>query len=278
MSALPLDGKVALLTGAGGGLGGALAFALANAGATVALQCRKSVASADRVRLGVLEHGGAAHLYRSDLAEEAAVRRLVDGVRADLGRVDVLVNGAGSSLVKPALETDVGQWERVLRDNLTSAFLCARAVAEGMIVDGGGAIVNVASIAGVLGLRNRAAYCAAKAGLLGLTRALAAEWADVGVRVNAVAPGVVETESVAEALRSGAASAADALQRTPLGRLATPAEVGEAVCFLASPASSYMTGHCLAVDGGWSTFAGDALRPLGPAGNRGEEVSAGSRP
>lgn len=278
MSPPLLAGKVALLTGAGGGLGEALAFALADAGATVALQCRESVASADRVRLGVLERGGAAHLYRSELAEEAAVQRLIDGVRADLGRLDALVNGAGSSLVKPALQTDASEWERVLRDNLTSAFFCARAAAEGMIVDGGGAIVNVASVAGVLGLRNRAAYCAAKAGLLGLTRALAAEWAEYGVRVNAVAPGVVETESVAESLKSGTTTADDALQRTALARLATPAEVGEAVCFLASPASSYVTGHCLAVDGGWSTFAGDALRPLGPAANRGEEVSARSRP
>ncbi len=277
MSSGRLDGKVVLLTGAGGGLGEALARALADAGGTIALHYRESIESAGRVKAFLHTRGGAAGLYQADLAEEEAVEGLVAAVRADFGQLDVLVNGAGSSLVRPALETSAEEWGRVLRDSLTSTFLCARTAANVMIAGGGGAIVNVASIAGLLGLRDRAAYCAAKAGVVGLTRALAAEWAEHGIRVNAVAPGVVETESVADSLSTGSASPADVLRRTPLARLGTPAEVAEVVCFLASPVSSYVTGQCVAVDGGWSAFAGDPLRQSGRGNGRDEGAPVGQR-
>lgn len=255
-----LADAVALVTGAGGGLGGAIAASLSRAGAKVALHCRDSVEAAEEIKRILAQEGRPSRVYRGDLAQETDVRLLFENVLSDWDGIDVLVNNAGSPLVKPALETSADEWERVLRDNLTSAFLCSKSGAQAMAERGaGGSIVNTASIAGLYGLRNRVAYCAAKAGIVGMTRALAIEWADHRIRVNAIAPGVVATEAVRAALEDGRLSAEDAIHRTPLGRLSAPEEVANAVRFLASDEASYITGQCLAVDGGWSASAGDAL-------------------
>jgi NAD(P)-dependent dehydrogenase (short-subunit alcohol dehydrogenase family) len=252
---------VALVTGAGGGLGEAIAVALSRAGAKVALHCRDNVEATEQVMQTLAQEGRPSGVYRADLARENDVRLLFENVLGDWGGINVLVNNAGSTLVKPALETSADDWERMLRDNLTSAFLCSKSGAQAMAERGSsGAIVNVASIASLHGLRNRVAYCAAKAGMVGMTRALAVEWADHRIRVNAIAPGVVATEALRAALEDGRLTAEDAIHRTPLGRLSAPEEVADVVRFLASEQASYITGQCLAVDGGWSASGGDALK------------------
>jgi NAD(P)-dependent dehydrogenase (short-subunit alcohol dehydrogenase family) len=271
-----LADAVALVTGAGGGLGGAIAAGLSRAGAKVALHCRDSVEAAEEIKRILAQEGRPSRVYRGDLAHETDVRLLFESVLSDWDGIDVLVNNAGSALVKPALETSADEWERVLRNNLTSAFLCSKAGAQAMAERGaGGSIISIASIAGLYGLRNRVAYCAAKAGIVGMTRALAIEWADHRIRVNAVAPGVVATEAVRAALEDGRVSAQDAIHRTPLGRLSAPEEVADVVRFLASDEASYITGQCLSVDGGWSASAGDALEQRRDA--VGPEASSGSQ-
>jgi NAD(P)-dependent dehydrogenase (short-subunit alcohol dehydrogenase family) len=260
MAETGLADAVALVTGAGGGLGGAIAAGLSRAGASVALHHRDSGAAAESVRRRLAREGRPVRVYQGDLAHETDVRRLFESVLGDWDAINVLVNNAGSPLVKPALETSADEWERTLRDNLTSAFLCSRTGAQAMAERrSGGSIVNVASIAALYGLPNRVAYCTAKAGMVGMTRALAVEWADHRIRVNAIAPGIVATGAVRANLASGRVSAEDALYRTPLGRLSRPEEVAAAVRFLASDHASYITGQCLSVDGGWSASAGDAL-------------------
>jgi 3-oxoacyl-[acyl-carrier protein] reductase len=271
-----LADAVALVTGAGGGLGGAIATSLSRAGAKVALHCRDSVEPAERIKRILAQEGRPCTVYRGDLAHENDVRLLFESVLGDWDRLNVLVNNAGSPLVKPALLTSADEWERILRDNLTSAFLCSKRGAQAMGERGtGGSIVNVASIAGLRGLRNRVAYCTAKAGIVGMTRALATEWADQRIRVNAIAPGVVATEAMRASLEDGQLSAEDVIGRTPLGRLSSPDEVADVVRFLASDEASYITGQCLAVDGGWSASAGTALEQRREA--VGPEASSVSR-
>lgn len=255
-----LADAVVLVTGAGGGLGGAIAASLSRAGAKVALHCRDSVDAAEQIKRTLTKEGRSSRVYRGDLADENDVRLLFESVLGDWDEINALVNNAGSPLVKPALKTSTDEWERVIRDNLTSAFLCSRSGAQAMTERRtGGSIVNVASIAGLCGLRNRVAYCTAKAGLVGMTRALATEWAELRIRVNAIAPGVVATEAVRRSLEEGQVSSEDVINRTPLGRLSSPDEVADVVRFLASHEASYITGQCLAVDGGWSASAGTAL-------------------
>ncbi len=164
----------------------------------------------------------------------------------------MLVNNAGISLVRPAEETDLASWRRVLDVNLTGPFLLSREVGRGMLTRGVGSIVNIASVAGLLGIADRAAYNASKHGLVGLTRTLAAEWGGRGVRVNAVCPGWVKTEMDVRDQAGGGYTDADIEGRVPMGRFATPDDIACAVAFLADPKqSSYINGHTLSVDGGW---------------------------
>ncbi|CAA9448552.1 MAG: 3-oxoacyl-[acyl-carrier protein] reductase [uncultured Rubrobacteraceae bacterium] len=170
----------------------------------------------------------------------------------EFGRIDVLVNNAGISTIVPAEETTLADWERTLAVNLTGPFLMSREFGKEMLRQGSGSIVNVSSVAGLLGISDRAAYNASKHGLIGLTRTLAAEWGGRGVRVNAVCPGWVKTEMDEEDQGAGGYTDADIEGRVPMGRFARPEDIAQAVAFLADQdLSGFVNGHTLSVDGGW---------------------------
>ncbi|ABG03601.1 short-chain dehydrogenase/reductase SDR [Rubrobacter xylanophilus DSM 9941] len=241
--------RVAVVTGAARGIGRRVALELAARGYAVAANDLRAPGATLEELEGV---GARALALPGDVADERAVRGMVRAVEEAFGRVDVLVNNAGISLIKPAEETTPAEWRRVVEVNLTGPFLTCRYFGFLMLRQGSGSIVNVSSVAGLLGISDRAAYNASKHGLVGLTRTLAAEWGGRGVRVNAVCPGWVKTEMDAEDQAGGGYTDEDIAGRTPMGRFATPEDVAAAVAFLAdSGQSGYVNGHALSVDGGW---------------------------
>ena len=248
MDVFRLEGRVAAITGGARGIGYETARLFVAAGARVVLLDldEKAVMEA-AARLGP----GASGL-RLDVSAEDDVMRAFDAIVAEQGRLDVLVNNAGMALRRPTIELSLADWQRVVDVNMTGIFLCARTAARHMLHAGGGVIVNTASIMGLSGggLYPNISYQATKGAVVNMTRALAVEWAAGGVRVNAVAPTWVDTEFIGP-LKADAALMERIRQMTPLGRLAQPAEVAHAILFLASPASAMVTGHVLAVDGGF---------------------------
>ncbi len=246
-----LTGQVALVTGAGRGLGRAIAEALAEAGAQVALVAR-SADQLEQTAAAIAEAGGQALPLPADITEDGAPGDLMARAETELGPLDILVNAAGVNPAYARAELhSIEAWDLILATNLRAAFLCCQVAGRRMLERRHGAIVNVASIGGVVALPRMAAYCAAKAGLVELTRVLAVEWADRGVRVNAVAPAYVLTE-MTQGLLSHPVHGPRLLAQTPLGRWAEPAEVASAVLFLVSAGAGYVTGHTLVVDGGWT--------------------------
>lgn len=252
---------VTLITGAADGIGWAMAQRFAAGGhriAIVDIDHDRALERADE--LESLTPGG--HMaVTADMAREDEVTAMVATVAERCGRIDVLINnaGIGDSLL-PTLEQTVGTFERILHIHLTGTFLASREAARVMTGHGGGAIVNIGSIAGLVGLPRRNAYGAAKAGILSMTRSMACEWAGDGIRVNAVAPGYVGTDLVRRLEQAGKIDMARLKRRIPLGRVADPMDIAEAAWFLASPQAGYITGTTLSVDGGWQAFgdAGDA--------------------
>ena len=242
-----LSGRVALVTGASGGLGAHFAGVLAEAGAAVAVAARR-LDACRAVAEAIAARGGDALALTLDVAEAASVRAAVAAATARWGRLDILVNNAGIAAAAPALDLAEAAWDAVLDTNLKGAFLTAQAAAAAMRAGGGGSIVNVASILGTRVAGGVAAYAASKAGLLQLTRALALEWARHGVRVNALCPGYVETE-INRGFFASAAGAA-MLKRVPQRRLGRPEDLDGPLLLLCSDASRYMTGAEIAVDGG----------------------------
>lgn len=246
---LDFTGRVVLVTGSGGWLGAGIARRFAEAGARVAVHYRSSQASAEATVGAVQAHGGRAVALRADLANPAEVAGLVGAVVAALGRLDVLINNAGDNFpLVSVLDMTPMQWDAMLADNLRSVFLCTQAAARQMIAQGpGGAIVNITSIESENPAPLHSHYDASKAGVLMYTRASANELAPHGIRVNAVAPGLIWREGLDQAWPEGVAG----WQRAaPLQRLGRPDDVADACLFLASPGARWITGASLTVDGG----------------------------
>jgi NAD(P)-dependent dehydrogenase (short-subunit alcohol dehydrogenase family) len=243
--------NIALVTGAAQGIGQRTAEVLARRGFSLALNDLRSPAETLAKVRGC---GVEAIEVLGDVSNESAVTDMADAVMAKYGRIDVLVNNAGVSSISPAEETTATEWQRVLDINLLGPFLCCRTFGRIMLRQHAGSIINVASVAALLGVADRAAYNASKHGLVGLTRTLAAEWGGRGVRCNAVCPGWVKTAMDDSAQDAGLYSDGDITGRVPMARFATPDDVAQAIAFLADPAqSAFVNGHTLSVDGGWAS-------------------------
>jgi 2-deoxy-D-gluconate 3-dehydrogenase len=249
LDSFKLDGKVALVTGASSGLGQAIAVALAEAGADVAVHARSAAKAADTCR-SIKAIGRHAATVTGDLADKSTPRQLVDGTVNALGRIDILVNNAGMIARAPAVEFLDEDWSAVIEVNLSSIFRLSQAAGRYMIDQGSGKIVNIASLLSFQGGITVPAYTAAKSGLAGLTKALANEWAKFNINVNAIAPGYMDTKNTA-ALRADETRNRQILERIPAGRWGEPEDLAGAAIFLSSSASDYMQGHILVVDGGW---------------------------
>lgn len=238
-----LTGRVVLVTGSSRGIGAEVAVKAATEGATVAVHYHRSADAAERTLQRVREAGANGECFAADIGNGAAAEALVEQVIARFGRVDALVNNAGLTQVGPFLQIEPADWEAVIRTDLTAAFHTCRAVLPSMVERGSGGIVNVVSRLGQVGVAETAAYSAAKAGLIGLTRALAQEFGPAGIRVNAVAPGMTMTEMTTELADSD--EGRRRLRGMPLGRFGRADEVADAVIFLLSDASALFLGQTL---------------------------------
>jgi NAD(P)-dependent dehydrogenase (short-subunit alcohol dehydrogenase family) len=245
-----LEGRTALITGASRGIGRAVALALANAGASVAVAAR-DVAALESLAEEIAAAGGEAHAVELDLLDLNSIDRAVASAVERLGRLEILVNNAGIGEERPALDVSEEQWDWTMGVNLKGLFFCSRAAARGMVAQRYGRIVNMGSQAGRAGIRQQSVYCSSKAAIEGLTRTLALEWAPNNVTVNVVAPTFIRTPGTAPFLDQPEYRDS-VLARIPLGRVGSPMDVAAAVVYLASPAADLVTGSVLTVDGGWT--------------------------
>ena len=246
-----LKGRVAIVTGGNGGIGLGMARGLAGAGASVVVVGRNAAKSDAAVReLGKL--GAEAMAVSADVSEEAAVNRLVSAARERFGRIDILINNAGTNIRKALHEYSLDEWHRVMNTNLTSAFLCSKAVYPVMKAAGGGKVINIGSMMSIFGASFSPAYGASKGGIVQLTKSAAIAWAPDNIQVNAVLPGWIDTELTQGARREVPWLHESVLKRTPARRWGTIEDMAGVAVFLASSASDFVTGTFIPVDGGYS--------------------------
>jgi len=251
---MKLQSKVALVTGASRGIGRAVALALAEDGADVAVNCSTSIEEAEKVVREIERLGRRAAVFQADVADKAVVEKMVTDVVQKFGRVDILVNNAGMATVGRSEDLEETTWRRGIDVMLTGVFLCSQAAGRRMIEQKSGRIINIASINGIAAFPERACYCSAKAGVMALTKVLACEWARHGIRVNAIAPGYVETELVRELASRGTLDVDELVARTPSRKLTGAGDIGKAAVFLASEDAGNINGQTLVIDGGWTAY------------------------
>lgn len=246
-----LSGQVAVVTGGGRGLGRAAAEGLAAFGAEVIL-CGRTPSTLQSASEEINTRGGNTWWQVADVSNESDISALLDTVIEKAGRIDILINNAGiNPIYRSAEATNLNDWKAIVDTNLTGLFMCCKAFGSEMIKQGSGSIVNITSIAGHVGLRKSVPYCAAKGGVELATRAMALDWAQHKVRVNAIAPAFFETDLTA-GMRDHAVLSQRLLDQTPLERFGRPDDLIGAIIYLASAASSYVTGQSIVVDGGWT--------------------------
>ena len=245
-----LKGKTAVVTGASQGLGEAIAISMAEAGADMVLASRNET-SLEKVAENIRSKGVKALVVKADMLAAKDVQSMTDKAISEFGKIDILVNNAGINIVKPFVDVSEEEWDRVLDTNLKGYFLCARAVGKEMLKRKSGCVINNASVFGRTGFMNIAPYIASKGGVVQLTKALAVEWARFNVRVNCIAPSYIVTEMAKRDIEANPKILEQNLKKIPMRRGGEPREVGDVVVFLASDASSFMTGETLAIDGGW---------------------------
>lgn len=253
-----LEGRVAMVTGGGRGIGRGIALALAKAGADVAVLAR-TASELDEVAGAIEKLGRRTMAIPASVADRQATEIGVRRVVADLGRLDVLVNAAGVQIRKPAVDVTEDDWDQIFNVNLRGVFFCCQAAAKVMRDQRDGRIINITSLTAVIGLPMIAPYVASKGGVSQLTKALAVEWADLGIRVNAIGPGRIRTE-MTDKLFQDDIIRESFMRLIPQHRGGTPGDLAGAAVFLASDASSYVTGQTIYVDGGWLASGGNPLR------------------
>ena len=247
LSPFDLSGSSAIVTGASTGLGAAMTLALADAGAEVLVVDRREQSE---TVTHLREHGKVAHTFQADLSDPAAPQKIVDAALKEFGKVDILVNNAGIIRRTPALEFSAQDWDEVMAINARAVFFLAQAAGRDMVKRKRGKIINVASLLAFQGGITVPSYSASKGAVAQVTKALANEWASLGINVNAIAPGYMVTNNT-EQLRANETRTRQITERIPAGRWGQPEDLGGAVVFLASRASDYVNGHVLLVDGGW---------------------------
>jgi len=249
LSLFSLEGKIAIVTGAGHGIGKAIALGLADAGADVVVAAR-TAADIDVTASEITAKGRRALAVPTDVRLSDQVTNLVEKTVAQFGRIDILINNAGGSFTIPTMELSEGGWDAIIRENLKSVFLCSKAAAKVMTEQKKGNIISIASIAGLRSYSSNAAYGAAKAGIVNLTKTLAIDLAPYNIRVNAIAPGYIATPGFLQLRKGGPEKVQVFISQIPLSRLGQAEDIVGGVIYLASDASSYVTGETLLIDGG----------------------------
>ncbi len=253
---LNLANEVVFITGAGSGIGLAMARAFAANGARLALlDINGPRLELARDELLSLFPQMALEIYIAPVNDERAVQAAVAAAEAAFGRIDILLNNAGISMNQPTLELSGADWRKAIDVNLNGVFYCAQAAARGMVERRRGIILNTSSMYGVVAAPERAAYCTSKAAVAMLTKVMAVEWGKLGIRVNAIAPGYIKTDLVDELVAAGRMDTDALIRRTPVGRLGEPQEIASLALFLASEHASFINGHVIVADGGWSAYS-----------------------